>query len=170
MTSDSEKNNEQKELNEEEELIERDILRGRKFSIADAIGREGGNFVKGFNPIPRLDQVISFLTVFIADNINDSSRVLMTVLQDNVKNDRMEIAENIETPLQYLHNLIKSYIDNPYQLYEITREVDFKWGQINDEKPHFQKPGETPNPDDEYTHGIVLKMLSDLLAKIEAGL
>lgn len=170
MTSDSEKIKEQKELNEEEELIERDILSGRKFSIAEAIGREGGSLIKGYNPIPRLDQVVSFLTVFIEKNINDTSRVLMTVLQANVKNDRIKIAESIETPLQYLHNLIKSYVDNPHQLYEITREVDFKWGQINDEKPHFQKPGETPHPDDEYTHETVKKMLSKLLVKIEAGL
>ncbi|PKL18006.1 MAG: hypothetical protein CVV49_08000 [Spirochaetae bacterium HGW-Spirochaetae-5] len=173
MTSDSEKMKEQKdqdELNEEDELIRRDILSDRKFSIAEAIGREGGNFIKGHNPMPRLDQVVSFITVFIADNINDPSRVLMTVLQAHIKNDRIKIAENIETPLQYLHNLIKAYVDNPHQLYELTREADFRWGQINEEKPHFQKPGEAAHPDDEYTHENVKKMLSDLLVKIEAGL
>ncbi len=167
MTSDSEKDEKQKE---QDELIRREILRERKFSIAEAIGREGGNFIKGHSPIPRLDQVISLLTVFIANNINDSSRVLMTVLQTNVKNDRIKIAESIEIPLQYLHTLIKSYVANPHQLYELKREVAFTWGQMNDEKPYFQKPGETPHPDDEYSHEIVGKKLSDLLIKIEANL
>jgi len=164
MTSDSEKIEKQKE---QDELIQREILRERKFSIAEAIGREGGNFIKGYSPIPRLDQVISLITVFIANNISDSSRVLMTVLQTNVKNDRIKIAESIETPLRYLHHLIKSYVDNPHQLYELKREVAFTWGQINDEKPYFQKPGEPPHPDDEYSHEIVKEMLTRLLAKIE---
>jgi hypothetical protein len=164
MTSDSEKIEKQKE---EDELIQRDILQGRKFSIAEAIGREGGSFIKGHNPIPPLDQVISLLTVFVADNINDPSRVLVTVLQRTIKNDRIKIAEYIETPMVYLHGLIKSFIENPHQLYEITREVDFTWGQINNDKPHFQKPGEPAHSDDEYSHEIVEKMLADLLAKIE---
>ncbi len=172
MTSDSEKiNNEKDEKDEDdEEFIQRDILSGRKFSIAEAIGREGGSFIKGHNPIPQLDQSISFLTVFIEKNIIDSSRVLMTVLQTNVKNDRIKIAESIENPLKYLYNLIKSYVDNPHQIYELTREVDFKWGQINDENPYFQKPGETPHPNDEYSHEIVREKISDLLLKIKAEL
>ena len=167
MTSDSEKNRKQKE---QDELIQREILRERKFSIAEAIGREGGNFIKGHSPIPRLDQVISLLTVFIRNNINDSSRVLMTVLQTIVKNDRMRVAESIEKPMAYLHALIKSYVDNRELLYELTREVDFKWGQINGEKPHFQKPGEEPHPDDEYSHEIVEEKLKGLLKNIEESL
>jgi len=167
MTSDSEKIQKQ---NEQDELIQREILRERKFSIAEAIGREGGSFIKGHSPIPRLDQVISHLTVFIRNNLNDSSRVLMSVLQTTVKNDRMKVAESIEEPMVYLHSLIKSYVDNRGLFYELAREVDFKWGQINNEKPHFQKPGEEPHPDDEYSHEIVEGMLKGLLKKIEENM
>lgn len=167
MTSDSEKNRKQKE---QDELIQREILRERKFSIAEAIGREGGTFIKGESPMPRLDQVISKITVFIRNNLDDPSRVLMTVLQRTVKNDRISIAESIETPMLYLQSLIKRYLYNPHQLDELAREVDFTWGQINNEKPHFQQPGEPAHPDDEYSHEIVEKMLSDLLGKIEADL
>jgi hypothetical protein len=167
MTSDSGKNRKQKE---QDELIQREILRERKFSIAEAIGREGGSFIKGHSPIPRLDQVISLLTIFIQNNLKDSSRVLMSVLQTTVKNDRTRVAESIEEPMVYLHGLIKSYVDNHEMLYELAREVDFKWGQINDEKPHFQKPGEEPHPDDEYSHEIVEGMLKGLLKKIEENL
>lgn len=170
MTSGSEKNKTQEELDEQDELIRRDILLDRKFSIAEAIGREGGNFIKGHSPIPRLDQIISLITVFIGNNLNDSSRILMSVLQTIVKDDRIKIAESIEVPLEYLHNLIKSYVNNRELLYELTREVDFKWGQINDEKPHFQKPGEEPHPEDEYSHEIVEGMLKALLKKIEESL
>jgi hypothetical protein len=167
MTSDSGKNRKQKE---QDELIQREILRERKFSIAEAIGREGGSFIKGHSPIPRLDQVISLLTIFIQNNLKDSSRVLMSVLQTTVKNDRTKVAESIEEPMVYLHGLIKSYVDNREMLYELAREVDFKWGQINDEKPHFQKPGEEPHPDDEYSHEIVEGMLKGLLKNIEENL
>ena len=170
MTSDPEKDEKQKEQDEQDELIRREILRERKFSIAEAIGREGGNFIKGHSPIPRLDQVISLLTVFIANNINDPSRVLMTVLQVNVKNDRIKIAESIEAPLKYLHSLIQSYVNNPHLLYELKREVAFTCGKMNDEKPCFQKPGEPPHSDDEYSHEIVKEKLAGLLAKIEAEL
>ena len=77
MTSDSEKNKTDEEQDDLDELIRRDILLDRKFSIAEAIGREGGNFLKGHSPIPKLDQIISLINVFIGNNLNDSSRVLM---------------------------------------------------------------------------------------------
>ncbi len=170
MTSDSEKNKTDEEQDDLDELIRRDILLDRKFSIAEAIGREGGNFLKGHSPISRLDQTISLINVFIGNNLNDSSRILMSVLQTTVKDDRIRIAESIEKPLEYLHNLIKSFIDNRELLYELTREVDFKWGQINNEKPYFQKPGDEPHPDDEYSHEIVEGMLKGLLKNIEENL
>lgn len=164
MTTDGKNDNKQ---SENDEIIQREILLERKFSIADAIGREGCNFIKGESPIPLLDQVVSEISVFIQNNINDTSRILMSVLQRTVKNDRVKIAENIERPFSYLHRLIKSYIDNPNLLYEITWEVDFTWGQIHNEKPYFQKPGEPPHPDDEYSHETVKEKLKDLLVKIE---
>jgi hypothetical protein len=37
------------------------------------------------------------------------------------------------------------------QLREFVRRVDMRWGQMYDERPHFERPGHPPHPDDEYT-------------------
>ncbi|MGK7953422.1 MAG: hypothetical protein AB4368_32715 [Xenococcaceae cyanobacterium] len=47
--------------NDRDLAIQRAILSGRKFSLAEAIGREGGGFMKGDSPVPKLAQAIAEL-------------------------------------------------------------------------------------------------------------
>ena len=96
MTTDSEKIQKQKE---QDELIKREILRERKFSIAEAIGREGGSFIKGHSPIPRLDQVISHLTVFIRNNGMKAKY--------GIKKANMKLVEDEGTVEEVLERFIK---------------------------------------------------------------
>lgn len=44
--------------------------------------------------------------------------------------------------------------------------MDLKWGQMYQQRPYFQQPGQPPHPDDEYTHDSVKENLEDLLRKI----
>ena len=73
--------------NERNLAIQREILSGRKFTIAEAIGREGGSFLKGESPVPKLAQAIAELQMFINQNLSDSSGALQAVLYVLVKTD-----------------------------------------------------------------------------------
>ncbi|TWI74184.1 hypothetical protein LZ24_01124 [Desulfobotulus alkaliphilus] len=160
-------NPEKDEKKKQDAMLQQEIRSSRKFSMAEAIGREGGHFMKGHNPVPAIDQLVAKLNDFIRDHTPDASRILISVLQERVKNNSLALSEQSEKPFGFLHGLIRSCLDHPERLYELTRQADIRWGQINKEKPYFQKPGEPPHPDDEYSHESVAARLRDLLEAIE---
>ena len=157
MTSNKEDKNNDRDL-----AIQREILSGRKFSLAEAIGREGGSFLKGDSPVPKQVQAIAQIHGFIKKNLSDSEGALVAVLSTWVETD-LRVAENLNSPLIALNQILSSLLDNQNLLYEFVRQVDFKWGQIYDERPYFQRPGQTAHPNDEYTHESVRLQLIELL-------
>ncbi len=146
----------------EEEEIRRDMLTGREFTLADVIGQEGGSFMKGESPVPKLVQVKTEINNLISQNLQDVSGVLQAVLYRWVDEDIARISKHLDSPLQALLGLLKSILENPPILYELVRQVDMLWGEINNERPYFQRPGEQPHPDDEYTHESVYQQLVEL--------
>ena len=156
------RSNKEDKNNDRDLAIQREILSGRKFSLAEAIGREGGSFLKGDSPVPKQLQAIAQINTFIKKNLSDPPGALVAVLSTWVETD-LRVAENLNCPLIALNQIISSLIDNQNLLYEFVRQVDFKWGQIYDERPYFQRPGQTANPNDEYTHESVRLQLIELL-------
>ena len=51
--------------------------------------------------------------------------------------------------------------------HEFVRQIDFRWGQIMEERPHFQRAGQPAHEDDAYTHESVRQTLGELLATVE---
>ena len=152
----------------DELLLQQDILDSRSFSIAEAIGREGGTFLKGESTVPKLVQVITAINTFIDRNLRDPSAALQAILHQWVKADP-RVSQYKETPLIALEAILQSILDNPNLLYELVRQVDIKWGQMYDERPYFQQPGQPPHPNDEYTHESVRQDLQDLLNKLQTN-
>ncbi|WP_017304298.1 hypothetical protein [Spirulina subsalsa] len=162
--------NPESEREQEPDLsLERDILSGRKFSLADVIGREGGAFLKGESPVPPLIQAKAELNQFITQNLQDSSGALQAVLQTWVQND-LRVSQNLEQPLIALRDILNAIASNPEILYELVQQVDAKWGQMYGETPHFQQPGQPPHPDDEYTHASVRHQLVQLLEQVNQAI
>ena len=59
-------NKENKDRDRDRDIaIQREILAGRKFSLAEAIGRERGSFLKGYSPVPKQVQAIAEINAFI---------------------------------------------------------------------------------------------------------
>ncbi|MDJ0657888.1 MAG: hypothetical protein QNJ42_00180 [Crocosphaera sp.] len=158
---------EDKQKTNRDNAIQREILAGRQFSLAEAIGREGGNFLKGESPVPKLVQATTEINTFIAINLQDSSGALQAVLQTWVSTDDAKVSQNLEHPLQALRQMLDKIINNSELLYELVRQVDFQWGKMYDERPYFQSPGQPAHPDDEYTHESVEEKLKILLNKLE---
>lgn len=151
---------------DEDLLLQQDIIEGRPYSLAEAIGREGGTFLKGESTVPKLVQVITKINTFIDRQIEDPSAALQAILHQWVKGDP-RVSKYKETPLVALAEILTTIIDNPELLYELVRQVDIKWGQMYGERPHFQQPGQAPHPDDEYTHESVKQDLINLQAKLQ---
>ena len=157
---------EDQQKKEKNEAIQREILAGRKFSLAEAIGREGGDFLKGESPVPKLVQATTEINTFIAINLQDSSGALQAVLQTWISTDEAGVSQNLDSPLQALKQMLDKILDNSELLYELERQVDFQRGKMYDERPYFQSPGQPPHPNDEYTHESVEEQLTSLRNKL----
>ncbi|MEO1670263.1 MAG: hypothetical protein AAFR77_05650 [Cyanobacteria bacterium J06631_2] len=154
---------------DEDLLLQQDILEGRPYSLAEAIGREGGTFLKGESTVPKLVQVITQINTFVDRNLDDSPAALQAILHQWVKGDP-RVSQYKETPLVALREILQTILDNQNLLYELVRQVDIKWGQMYGERPHFQQPGEAPHPDDEYTHESVRQNILNLQLDLETDL
>lgn len=160
----------QKNENNDENLEIREILAGRQFSLAEVIGREGGSFLKGESPVPKLLQAKAEVNLFVDRNLVDSSGALKAVLQTLVASDEAYVSRHLNSPLEALREFLEMLIRNPQLLYEFVKRVDVQWGQLFGERPYFQQPGQPPHPDDEYTHESVHQQLVELLDKLNSYL
>src|SRR5262245_45236130 len=79
-----------------------EILAGRKFSLAEAIGREGGAFLKGESPLPQLLRARAEINLFIDRNLTDPAGALKAVLQTLVAADDVYISRHLSSPLDAL--------------------------------------------------------------------
>jgi len=154
-------NHNDKQKRERENNIQKEILSEQRYSLASAIAREGGNFLKGESPVPKLVQVTTEINIFIDHNLPDSSGALQAVLKRWIKSDSV-VSQHLESPLTGLAKIIDKILKNQELFYEMVRQADLQWGQMYKERPYFQKPGQAPHPDDEYSHESVREKLSHL--------
>lgn len=141
--------------------IQQELRLSRKFTIADAIGQEAGNFMKGESPVPRLVQVSTEVTTLLKEHLHDPSGALQTVFQHWVAADESRLSQHLNQPVGAVIEAIEAVLRSPGTLYELVRQADAKWGEMYDERPYFQQPGQAAHPDDEYTHESVRQALAD---------
>jgi hypothetical protein len=146
--------------------IQQEIRLSRQFSIADVIGQEAGNFMKGASPIPRLVQAKGEAIQALKETLDDRPGALERVLQQWLDDDEIRISRHLEAPVNALKDLIETLLKSPETLYEVVRQADVIWGQLYDERPHFQRPGQAPHPEDEYTHDSVRQTLLACLQRL----
>ncbi len=147
--------------------IQREIQVGRKFSIAEVIGREGGNFLKGDSPVPKLVQARTEIVLYIKRHLPDHSGALQAILANWVQSDETYVSRHLNAPLNALAEMVESITGNQHMLHEFVRQVDVMWGQMNGERPYFQQAGQAAHPEDEYTHASVHQALTDLLQQLQ---
>lgn len=164
MNSDSDANKQQQDQDQE---LRQDILRGRKFTLADMIAKEGGGFLKGESPVPKFRQLKAEIKVFVSKRLPDSSGALQAVLNNWIEEDDGGVSKYEDNPLLALDEMIERIVSQSNIFYEFVRQVDLKWGQMNQERPFFQQPGQTAHPDDEYTHESVKVQLLKLQEQIK---
>lgn len=90
--------------------LQKDIYQGREFTLADFIAKEGGDFLKGESPVPKIVQLKTEINFFIKNNLKDLSGSLQAVLQDWVNISDDKISSNRENPLNALSLIIEEII------------------------------------------------------------
>jgi hypothetical protein len=148
--------------------VEREARRGRTFSIADRVGKEGAGFFAGESPVPRLEQATLQLCQFVEQHVSDASGALRIIVQRQLKTSETLVGEHLDDPFAALERLLARWLSRDEALCDFVREVDAEWGRLMLERPLFQKLGEPPEEGDEYTLDSVRVQLESLLAIVRA--
>lgn len=158
-----------KQKSEEDAALEREIRDGRKFTLAEAIGRLAGpGAMKGVSPITRKQQAEAEIETFLDRHLKSPAGALSAVLLRRVQNSDL-LLDNLDAPLVVLASLIQQVLESESRLQELVREADVEWGAIYGERPYFQQEGRPPHQDDPYTCESVRSNLSKLLETLAAS-
>ena len=155
------------EVDKKKAEIEREIGMQRKFSLGDVIAQEAGSIFKGEQAVPKHKQAQLHIQRFIREHLRDRSGALKRQLEVMVAEDYVLVGEHVDAPLDAVRFVVQRILANDPTLFEFVRQVDQRYGQMYDVRPHFQTPGQDPHPDDEYTHDSVRAALQELFARIE---
>lgn len=146
--------------------LEREIRQGRTFSMAEAIGRLAGpGMMKGASPIVPQRQAEAQVEDLIKRHLEDDVGVLPGVLFREVKEGRF-LLDGFHQPQVALADHVRNILASDQLLKDLVRATDMEWGRIYGERPHFDRDGQPPHPDDPYTVAAVHGMLSRFLARL----
>ena len=149
--------------------IEREIRRGRKFSVSDAIGRlGGGGMLKGASPVPPMQQTEAAIANYLGSHLDDPGGVLAQVMLRYVKASEILI-ENFDQPAVVLARYVNQVLNSETMLKDLVREADVEQARMLGERPQFEREGRPPDPDDPYTVASVRTALTRLLQKSTRG-
>ncbi len=142
------------------EDLQAEIRAARKFSLAEAIGREGGSFMKGESMIPRPLRATTAINQFIAAHLTDPASALSSTLQAWAKDD-IRIARQLDKPLVALMQIIESILSDPATFGEFARQVAIAQSRLTGDRAIFSP---------EMTHEPIKADLTALLVRLKAQL
>ena len=155
--------NEKPKPPQSDEELEREIRKGRKFSVEDALGRMAGqDMMKGGSPVSPRQQAELEIEFYLREHVSDASSVLPIVLFRYVRQSDL-LLESAEKPMDALAGCLKRILQSPHLIKELVRQADVEWGRRLGERPHFEKEGQPPHADDPYTLESVRAVLEGLL-------
>ena len=155
-----------KQRSEADAELEREIRKGRKFTLEEAIGRLAGpGAMKGESPVARMQQAEIEIGSWLRSHLADAGGALQVVLHRDVKGSEL-LLNNFDRPLVVLASYCQQVLDSDYLLEELVRDADVEWGRVMGERPYFEKEGSPHHPDDPYTVESVRNALSGLLKQL----
>ena len=157
---------EQKPPGRQDAELEREIRAGRKYSLADAIGRiGGGDLLKGASPVTRKRQAALEIERYLERHLIDADGALEFVLLRRVAESAILLEMNYDQPLAALGLVVERILHSEERLRYFVREVDAEWGRMQHERPLFETAGRPADRDDPYTFASVRSKLSRLAEK-----
>lgn len=132
---------------------------------------EGG---LGGSPVPPMEQLRLAALTLLHEVLSDANGALLQVLEQDLRQEEnlfgalmKELARGASEDLRrHLFGVLTVLASRPLSseaaLAEFTRRTDAQWGQSSGERPHFQRAGQSPHPDDPYTLESVRASLAQL--------
>jgi hypothetical protein len=143
--------------------LERELRRGRTFSLSEAIGRIGGEgMLKGASPVPPIEQTVAAIANYLRAHLDDAGGVLAQVVLRQVRGSA-NLIEHFDQPAIVLDGYLDQVLESETLLKDLVREADAEWGRTVGERPHFDRQGHSPHPDDPYTLASVRTALTQLV-------
>src|SRR5262245_30111549 len=107
--------------------LEREIRRGREFTLEEAIGRMlGPGAMKGESPITRLQQAETEIALWLRTHLAGE---LGFVLHRDIKESELLLKNLDQPPLVVLASYCQRVVDSDYSLRELVRNADVEWGR-----------------------------------------
>jgi hypothetical protein len=144
-------------VTQQTDALQYEIRAQRKFSLAEAIGREGGSFMKGESLIPRPLRATTAINQFIVAHLKDPTSALSVTLQAWAKDD-IRLARQLDSPLVALTQIIEGILNEPTTLGEFARQVAIAHSQLTGDQAIFAK---------DTTHEPIKADLLVLLAQLQ---
>jgi hypothetical protein len=158
--------NNDKQRSEADGELEREIRKGRKFTMAEAIARLAGpGAMKGVSPVSRKHQAEVEIENWLRQHMPAGTAELEVVLLRHINGSEL-LLNNYDQPLVVLAACCQKVLDSDYCLKELVREADVEWGCVYGERPYFEKEGSAPHPDDPYTVESVRKTLCSVVDQL----
>jgi hypothetical protein len=155
-----------KRQSDDDAAIEREIRLGRKLGAKDLLAHIAGpGALKGASPVSPVQQAETEVGTWLGHNLADVCGALRTVLHRHLKGSPL-LLDNLEQPLVAVAGYLGQVLSAESLLREIVNEADVEWGRAMDERPHFERDGAAPHPDDPYTLAGVRQALHDTLGKL----
>lgn len=143
--------------------LEREIRQGRKFTAEEAMGRMAGpGAMKGASVLSRQQEAENAIGVWLAASIADPAGALRKVLHRHLKASTL-LLDNLDDPSAAAAAYLRHILASEQRIREIVNEADAEWGRMMDERPHFEREGSPPHPDDPYTLASVRTALEEAL-------
>lgn len=150
-----------------DDTIDEDIRRRRRFSLGEAIGREGGSgLLQGASPVAHQRQLESAIEELLDDRLDDPDGALRNVLFRAASSDLELAEERQDVATRVLDRLVRSTLASQLRLEELVRRADAEWGHAFDERPRFDRHGQPTADDDPYTLASVRERLEALLDRL----
>lgn len=142
--------------------LEREIRRGRAFSLAEAVGRAAAGSLKGASPVPAARQVLLAAEALLEARLDDPDGALAGALLARLADEPPLLDRHRGDAPGALREVVDRALAGEAALAELVRETDARWGRLFDERPRFEVPGRPADDDDPYTLAGVRERLSAL--------
>src|SRR5262245_64504317 len=104
--------------------LEREVRKGRKFTLAEAVGRLAGpGAMKGESPVSRMQQAEIEIGSWLRRHLVDAGGALEVVLHRRVKDSDL-LLNNYDQPLVVLAAYCQQILGSDYLQKELVREAD----------------------------------------------
>lgn len=148
--------------------MESRIRRERKYSLAEAVGREASGSLSGASPVARAEQILLEIEHLLEVGLPDPAGSLSLTIMARLEHDLPLLGRHFENPVGALVEFLTETLGAESLLEALVRDTDARWGRDYQERPHFERDGQPPHPDDPYTNAQVRALLVDLLEDITA--